>query len=57
MAKYTFSATVNYPDDEAETPIFNNVPQGELAVLLNKLIADEQDMTSCLITIVKQKED
>ncbi len=50
MKTYNFSATVNYPDDEADTPQFN----GSMDVILGyvtKLLTDEPDATSFVIVI------
>lgn len=57
MAQYTFSAIVNYPETEAETPTFHNLNKFEVASAILKLLETEPDLTSTLITVVKQKED
>ena len=50
---YNFKATVNSPDDEADTPEFDRVTSARLAELVKKLVVDEQDATSFVITIVR----
>ncbi len=58
MALYTYSAIVNYPDDEQETPIFTDLYPEQVARMVSNLLYAEGDcLTSALITIVKQKED
>lgn len=57
MAKYTLSATVNYPETEAETPTLQDLTERQVGLMVMGLLADERELTSVLITIVKQKED
>ena len=58
MVKFTLSATVNYPETkEVETPVYKDRNIEDLTYLLRGLLHTEVDMTSCLITIVKQPED
>jgi len=48
---YRVKATVNYPEDEADTPDAVIADIGELMVWLTKLIMTEHDATSYVITI------
>ena len=51
--KYSFEATVNYPETTVDTPKFDNVKDVyALSILMQKLISEEKDATSFLITIV-----
>lgn len=57
MRLYTYQATVNYPDDEQDTPLFENLIEDQVANLLRRLLNEEGDcMTSCVITVVKTRE-
>lgn len=56
MKTYNFSATVNYPDDEADTPTF----KGDIDYMAGKLaqlLQTEPDATSFVITIVVNAEE
>ena len=55
--KFSYRATVNYPDDEQDTPDFDNLTKEQAAELLLRLLTEEGDcLTSCVITVVKTGE-
>ena len=52
--KYSFNAIVNYPEqDEIDTPSFKASCISDLERLFLKLIRDEPEATSFVITIAK----
>jgi hypothetical protein len=51
---YSLTATVNYPDDkDIETPTFDTQTAVQISTLVHKLLREETDATSFVITIVK----
>lgn len=57
MAKFTIQTTVNYAASEATSDPTPDLLAQEVAEFVEHLLTFEGKMTSCLITIVKQKED
>ena len=47
--------TVNYPDDEAEAAIPNEMTVAQLAAFLQKLVDTEPDVTSFVLTAAIQR--
>lgn len=54
MAKFTLSTTVKYPSFERDLPVFDDLSAEEVGILIKGMLAGRKDLTSALITIVKQ---
>lgn len=53
--KFTYIATVNYPDDEQDTPEFKGYSIDGVCALVRALLEQEGDaLTSAVITICKE---
>jgi len=53
--RYSFSATVNYPEGSEETPSYEGLDLARLEQIATKLITTEPDATSFVIVITQVK--
>lgn len=55
LAKFSFVATVNYPESEVDTPHFREQNVVQVLKLLEHLLTSEGEASSFLITVAKER--
>lgn len=56
-AKFSFVATVNYPESEVDTPSFREQNVVQVLKLLEHLLTSEGEASSFLITVARERSD